>query len=63
MIETVKQIFAFIFLILVALMFVWVSGCASKQARLDMLRYQNPDCEVLDDFYMICPPPYEPDRD
>jgi len=63
MIETVKQIFAFIFLILVALMFVWVSGCAGQQARQDLLKYQHPECTILEDGYMICPPPYEPDRD
>lgn len=56
MIETVKQIFAFIFLILVALMFVWVSGCASKQYEKEFLQDYYPDCTVTDDLEITCPP-------
>ena len=57
--EMKRLVVALIAVVLGAILFLYISGCASTENRREQLQNEHPDCFVMHDLAIECPNPFD----
>ena len=60
--EMKRLMIALIAVVLGAILFLYISGCASTENRREQLQNEHPDCYVMHDLRIECPNPFVSDE-